>query len=159
MQLAILAQPNAFDPERRRGRAVDTLHRAVDYRRNPRDREYMMALARREGRGAWTIVEDGPALTDAALRDAESIVLLWPDGNGYGWTAIERRVWRTRRPDAVVSVLNGRQRSFELTPSLWRRFRLRRALERSWVGEVAFLSAGVLVGLPLLMWDTIRGRT
>lgn len=110
MQLAIIAQP---------------------VQRTLRDRAFMVALADEYACGDLTVVDDGPALTDQLIHAAERIVLLWPDGDGLGWSPIERRVWRAKRPDAAVSVLNGRRRAFALTKMLWLRFQARR-LFREW---------------------------
>ena len=57
-----------------------------------------------------------------------------------------------------VLVLNGRQRLFELTPSTWRAYLLRRALEKSFIFEGVF-AVVFLIGTPfLIVWDWMRGR-
>ena len=101
---------------------------------------------------------DASALASAGLPAANEIVLLWPDAIGHGWWPIERRVFAARGPATHVSVLNGRGRRFSATrTSLWA-FRLRRAVERLWLGEVA-LTAALFLAAPLLVaWDAIRGH-
>jgi hypothetical protein len=92
------------------------------------------------------------------IAAADEVVLLWPDAIGYGWRAIERRVFALRRAGGGVFALTGRRRHFELTPALLALFRARRLLERLWLGE-ALLAAGLLLSAPVLIaWDFARGK-
>ena len=133
------------------------IQRTVDFKRNPRSAAYMSALASHVGRDTWTVVQAG-AVTDAEIAQASQLVLLWPDANGFGWSQLSRRVFRQKRSDARVSVLNGRGRFFELTPSARRRFAVRRLIQRTWVGEAAFMIIGLAISIPLAAWDAVRGR-
>jgi hypothetical protein len=159
MRLAVLATPTAFDAGHPAPAPLRTLQRAVDYKRNPRSREYMRALLAEEG-GDWTLleVERADEVPIDAVAAADRILLLWPDANGYGWRDIEARVLSARRPGVPIEVLNGRRRRFPLTPAMHRRFVARRAVQRLWLGETAFVAAGVVAGLPLMLWDAARGH-
>ena len=141
------------------GRLRRGLHRSNEFKRNPRSRDYMDALAREVGGGEWTLAEDNEQLTDAMIRGASRIVLLWPDANGADTAVLEERVARVKAAGTPVFVLNGRRRYFELTPEMRRRFRWRRLVQRSWIGDAAFFAAAVAIGLPLAAFDMMRGRT
>ena len=142
--------------------ALAKLRRVERYKRNGRSAAYMRELARVALDARYRLVEvpmgDASALASAGLPAANEIVLLWPDAIGHGWWPIERRVLAARGPATHVSVLNGRGRRFSATQtSLWA-FRLRRAVERLWLGEVA-LTAALFLAAPLLVtWDAIRGH-
>jgi hypothetical protein len=131
-------------------------------RRNPRTQEYMRELvAQRHSSDSstWITVTPEGGLDTPRLAAARRIVLLWRDGNGTGWSPLERVVFDCKAPDASVIVLNGRRREFELSRADWRRHQLRRALEKSFIPEIA-LGFGLLVVSPvLIVWDAIRGRT
>jgi hypothetical protein len=129
-------------------------------RRNPRTADYMSALAD-EGADSSQIVRiaDTQALDVRQIAAAHDIVLLWRDGNGAGWSAIEQIVLRHKRPGCAVRVINGRRRAFELTHSVRRGFRLRRFLEKSLLPEAAASLAFVVVSPVLVVWDALRGRS
>ncbi len=110
---------------------------------------------------AWPeaeIIEIDGAVPVERLGRASAIVLLWPDATGYGWTPIERAVFGAKRPDARVFALTGRRRTIELLPRTLLAFRVRRLVERLWVGE-ALLAAALLLSAPfLVVWDFARGH-
>jgi hypothetical protein len=157
--LAIHARVMRGDTAEPLGRLHRGLRRASELKRNPRSRDYMEVLAREVGCGEWTLADDNDQLTDAMIRDASRIVLLWPDATGLGSASLEDRVARVKSAATPVFVLNGRRRYFELTPEMRRRFRRRRFMQRFWIGEAAFFAAAVAIGLPLAAWDLIRGRS
>ena len=134
------------------------------YKRNSRLPDYMRELARVAIKQDCELIElpEGcdPArvLTAARLEAAREIVLLWPDAIGYGWWPIERRVFASKRPVTPVSVLSGRRRRFAVTWSSLMPFRVRRVVERLWLGEIALGAGLLLAGAFLVTWDTIRGR-
>jgi hypothetical protein len=97
-------------------------------------------------------------LSPARLRNVEDIVLLWPDGSGYGWFPVERRIWAWKDKSAKVRVLNGRRRSFRLTSGLWAAYLFRRFMERFWIGEMAFSLLFFVVSPFLVIWDIGRGK-
>lgn len=126
------------------------------YRRNPRTPEYMRDLA-----GAMvphaTVIEAGSGLA-GALRNARHIVLLWPDAIGFGWAPLEREIFRSKPTGATVSALTGRRRRFQLTGPTLFGLRLRRLVERLWLGE-AVMAVALLVSAPfLVVWDFARGH-
>jgi hypothetical protein len=91
------------------------------------------------------------------LDTFEQIVLLWPDGNGMGWFRIERKVFRAKNATARVYVLNGRKRLFELQRRLWRGYRVRRFLEKSFLLESGVLVVFLLTAPVLALWDIAFG--
>ena len=160
VQLAILQLPAAEGPAGTNllARVRGKFSRASRAKRCPRDADYLRGLAARHLDSSCRLVEVPEALDPQLLRSADEIVLLWPDGNGYGWSPVEWAVFRHKAPLAHVSVLNGRGRHFELTPRVLASYRLRRTLERFWVGELAF-TVTFLAFSPLLVgWDLIKGR-
>jgi hypothetical protein len=160
MQLGILEHPTAESPAggnplaRVRGKFA----RACIEKRYPRNADYLRGLAARRLDPSCRLVEVPEALEPQLLRSADEIVLLWPDGNGYGWSPVERVVFRHKAPLAQVSVLNGRGRRFKLTPRVLASYRLRRTLERFWVAEFAFTVAFLALSPLLVGWDMIRGH-
>jgi hypothetical protein len=133
------------------------LDNAARYRRNPRTAEYMHGLARSVMPSA-TIVEVETELPAAQIAAADHIVLLWPDAIGFGWTRIERAVFRAKRRDARVSALTGRRRSVDLAVPTLLGFRLRRMVERLWLGEIAATLLLLFTGPILVVWDLAKGR-
>ena len=119
--------------------------RALYNRANPRSRDYMERLLADRFPEAQLWGEDPP-------RGSE-VVLLYPDAIGLGHGHLERRL-----PSGTI-VLNGRRRELVLNGSTRRALRMRRALERSLVVEVAALIALVVATPFLLAYDLLRGRT
>ena len=93
------------------------------------------------------------------LSEFDQIIILWPDANGMGWFNIERQVFKAKKAHATVYVLNGRKRLFELSRTLWRRYRLRRFLEKSFFLEFGVLAVFLMTAPPLALWDTILEAT
>ena len=102
-------------------------------------------------------VADGEA-SRVTWSSFDEIVLLWPDGNGTGWSRLERTILDEKRPSARVIVLNGRRRRFELDRTRWRRFRARRFVQKALVGELVFGLLFVVVTPWLWLADLVRGR-
>jgi len=125
-------------------------------RRNPRSLSYMKEIVdSRLGSIGWTSANDSSVLP--TLHQFEQIILLWPDGNGMGWFNIERQVFNGKRVSAPVYVLNGRKRLFELQRPLWRGYRFRRFLEKSFLLELGVLVVFLVTAPLLLFWDTTFG--
>lgn len=157
--VAILASPDRAPVHASSlpGRLLAAFDRAARYRRNPRPPEYMRSLAAEVFPGA-EILEVHGTVPAARIAAASHIVLLWPDAIGFGWSPIERGVFRARRRAARVSALTGRRRSVPLTRRTLLAFRLRRVAERLWLGEIA-TAAAMLVTAPVLVgWDLAKGR-
>jgi hypothetical protein len=137
-------------------RVFDRLSRDSSSRRNPRAGEYMTALTATDGR--LHRVASVEELDCEAVARASSIVMLWRDGNGCGWSPIEKAIARQCRADARISVINGRRREFSWTPEMRRYFLWRRFLEKSLLGE-ALIASAMLVATPwFVVSDAVRGR-
>ncbi len=137
--------------------AFRRLSAASRSKRNPRDQEQMLGLAR-AAFGPDSRVVRAHEIEPRLLADASEIVLLWPDGNGYGWGRVERRVFARKAPSCAVVVLNGRRRRFTLSRWLRVGYLVRRILERFWVAEIAFSLLFLLVSPCLVVWDLATGR-
>jgi hypothetical protein len=143
------------------GKAITRLLYDSEFRRNPRTRAYMLQLVdATHGRDAGTVadVDLQRELDVDAIRRARTIVLLWRDGNGCGWSRIERSIFRHKAGDAKVVVLNGRRREFDLDPALWRSYRVRRFLEKSLLPEMGMFLMFWIVAPVIAGWDAARGR-
>lgn len=155
--LAFPDRPPSVVATSRLSGALAKFHKVARYRRNPRSADYMRALAQSAFPGAEIIEVDG-GVPAARLAGADAIVLLWADATGYGWTPIERAVFGARPPGASVSALTGRRRNVELTGGTLLRYRVRRLVERLWLGEIAMGLALLLAAPILVAWDVARGR-
>lgn len=146
----------AFPDHAARSGLLAKIDKVARYRRNPRTQEYMRRLAGTMVPHA-TVIEASAGLA-GALSNARHIVLLWPDAIGFGWMPLEREIFRTKPAGATVSALTGRRRRFQLTAPTLLGVRLRRLVERLWIGE-ALMAAGLLIAAPfLVVWDFARGR-
>jgi hypothetical protein len=163
--VAILAcpdRPSAVPPTSVVGRTLAKVDKVARYRRNPRTTEYMRELARTVLPGAEIIEVEGAVpvapVASAAIADAGAIVLLWPDATGFGWAPTERAVFRVKPRAASVFALTGRRRYIELSPGTLFAFRVRRVVERLWLGEAVMAGALLLTAPFLVAWDALRGR-
>ena len=131
------------------------LRRGLAYRANPRPPGYMEALVADREPGAELVRTSDPGWEDA-VRDADRVVLLYPDSIGLGYGALERRLAAAGR--APGAALIGRRRSFALDSPSLRALRARRLLERSLVAELAGLALLAVATPVLVAWDVLRGR-
>lgn len=139
------------------GLAFNPLSKACRFRRNPRELCYLRSLLAR----AIPMDVELKEAEDLSIKDVkhvEDIILLWPDGNGYGWFGLERKIFSWKKRGAAVTVLNGRGRYFCLSRAVWGGYLVRRFLERFWIGEIAFSLIFLLVSPFLVIWDLARGR-
>jgi hypothetical protein len=168
-RVAVLAFPDRQALPRARtalGRALNKLVRVGRYKRNARTPAYMRQLAADMlGHDCELVDAEGALLGERPgaeigerIAAASELVLLWPDATGYGWRPLERRVFALRRRGARVFALSGRRRYFELTPAVLASFRVRRVLERFWLGEILLGTALLLAAPALVAWDFARGR-
>jgi hypothetical protein len=143
-------------------RFIGKLSAYLRYRRNPRSQDYMERLVKQTfpdfERHQLLLVEAGAHLPVLDWTALEQIVLLWPDANGTGWARTEREIFRRVQAAASIIVLNGRARCFVLTRSAWRRFRRRRFLEKTFVVEIALLTAFLITSPWLALWDVSQRR-
>ena len=141
-------------------RIVNKLVFDSDSRRNPRTPDYMRDAAARLGNHAdppITRVNAASDLDRHAVAKASAIVLLWRDANGSGWAPIERVVLANKSPQVPVTVVNGRRRSFELTPAVRRGYLVRRLVEKTLVVEM-LLFVGLAASTPFVfLWDAVAG--
>ena len=158
--VAILAFPDEATPSRSTASGegvLQKLERIARYRRNPRSPAYMQQVVASMLPHARLIHVNSDG-TSRDIGDARHIVLLWPDAIGYGWWGIERAIFRQKAPGASVYALTGRRRVFRLTLGTLFGLRLRRLVERLWIGE-ALMAVGLLVSAPfLVLWDFARGH-
>jgi hypothetical protein len=127
-------------------------------RRNPRDESYMRRLASSE-LGDSATVKHISEFSEQDLEYASEIVLLWPDGNGYGWFQLERRFLNlSRQRNIPLGVLNGRRRMFRVSGSKLIPYWINRNVERFWIGEAVFLAVFLATTPILLAWDWSRGH-
>jgi hypothetical protein len=158
--VAILAFPDEATPQPSTAPGdgvLQKLARIGRYRRNPRSPAYMRQVVASMLPHA-RVIEVNSDGTLGPLGDARHIVLLWPDAIGYGWWGIERAISRQKAPGASVYALTGRRRAFRLTPGALFGLRLRRLIERLWIGE-ALMAVALLVSAPfLVVWDFARGH-
>lgn len=140
-------------------RALNLVNRKLQYRQNRRSWEYMRDLAASQFADFDESKVKRPGELDLVdWSSVSAVVLLWRDGNGLGWGAVERRVMSAVKPGTTVHVLNGRRRLFSLTPDVRRSYIWRRAIEKSLIPDMA-LFAAFLVGTPvLLLVDLMKGK-
>jgi len=128
--------------------------RACWYKANPRNQDYMRRLfAEFEPDGLFLDVERDRDWLEQ-LRQADEIVLLYPDATGLGCTATQCSILRRVLPIQDIRVLNGRRRRFRLDRATRLQLSWRRLLER-WM-PVEFLMMPLLLGAAL--WLALRDR-
>lgn len=128
--------------------------RALTYKANPRSAEYMDALFReRHDRALVRTDLDG---WQDAVREADRVVLLYPDAIGLGFWPLERKLRKLQQGD--LTALNGRRREFTLDARTRRALRRRRFLERAMILELVAVPALILATPVLALIDLIRGR-
>jgi hypothetical protein len=134
-------------------RVIRALSTHISHNGRCRSEAYMKALAAEHGAGPVQVITKAAELPQIDRND--DVVLLWADANGVGCRAVERRLLRM---GARVFVVNGRRRSFELTPQRWWAIQCCRVLEKYLIGEVIFIIGFVLVTPWLIGWDWVHGR-
>ena len=126
---------------------------AVRFKANPRDREFMLRLFAERYPGC-PVVAAAAGWAERA-REAETVVLLYPDATGLGFGPLERRA---RSLPGELRALTGRRRDLALTPATRRRLRVRRLLERTMLAELLALPVFVAATPVLAAIDLVRGR-
>jgi hypothetical protein len=141
---------------------VGKLSRYLQYRRNPRDQKYMERLAAEiyaEFKpDQMRVVGEDHQLPMLNWHKINEVVFLWPDGNGTGWSMIERQVFKQKLTSTRVWVVNGRRRFFELNRTNWRQFQAKRFLEKSFIPEFGIVSVFLITAPVLALWDLAWGR-
>lgn len=146
-----------YDPRRS---LAELYRRAVWMKANPRDEGYMRALFEERYPGGAFVVADGDGGGDwrGAVREADTVVLLYPDSTGIGFSRLEREVEGARKTWATVRALNGRRRDFVLSRATRRELRRRRLIERAMLGEVAAVLLFAAATPFFVASDLLRGR-
>ena len=142
------------------GHVLSKLYRrALCSKANPRSIEYMKnAFIKRYPNGVFVNTEAAPTW-ERDIATAHSIILLYPDSIGLGFSRIESEVFRSKKRLAAVRALNGRDREFILNNSAIIRLRSHRFLERWMIGEIFALLIFLIITPVLLVADWLRGRT
>jgi hypothetical protein len=144
-----------YDPRRS---AAELYRRAVWLKANPRDEAYMRALfAERYPRGEFVDADSDPRWLER-LRDADTVVLLYPDSTGLHFSPLESVVEKNKKLWATVRALNGRRRDFVLSDHARRQLRRRRFVERAMLGEALSIFAFAAMTPFFVAVDLLRGR-
>jgi hypothetical protein len=125
---------------------------------SPREEIYMRQLfATRYPQGKFVNVhkEDG---WRQALKNADTVVLLYPDAIGFGFSALERDAIRSKSPLAALRFLNGRMRTMPLSRAVRRQLALRRVLIRFFVIEFLTVVPFLVATLWFAGVDLVRSR-
>lgn len=125
----------------------EKLYRVVCQRANPRSKEYMLNLLHHKFPGAELIDLEQPC-------SPGKIILLYPDSIGLGWGKIENK-FKIQTQD--ITVLNGRKRVFQFTPSVRRMLLLRRFLEMTFLPEMLLTPFVLFYGAFVATKDKFRG--
>ena len=139
------------------GRFARRWFRAQRFKANPRSEADMRSSFAAQWPQGRFLVADRQSLP-GLLREADTVVKLYPDATGMrlGW--FDRAVSRHAMPDASTMVLNGRGRRYAWDGKVRRRLGVRRFLEATMMVECAALVAFLLLTPFLLIWDLVRGR-
>jgi hypothetical protein len=151
--------PHLKSPSAVRSRNPLTMYRrAVWFKANPRDEKYMKELFTEYFREGVFINIDRDPFWHNSVREADMVVLLYPDAIGQGFYRLEKKVQRRKRRCAAIRALNGRRREFLLNRATLCSLRVRRIMERWMLGEVAALILFAFITPVLLIIDLLKGR-
>ncbi|CAO5679945.1 MAG: hypothetical protein HEEMFOPI_01367 [Holosporales bacterium] len=126
----------------------EKLHRVVCQRSNPRSRKYMINLLKEN-------FPDAEIIDETHSYPHEQIILLYPDSIGLGLRKTEKKLITQVKN---VTILNGRKRVFQLTPSVHKTLLLRRFIEMTFLPEILITPFIVLYGIFLAILDKFRGK-
>lgn len=102
-----------------------------------------------EQEGLWNL---NPELrSKLQARHFDTVLLMFPDAIGLGWSSIERYLFALKARNYVV--FNGRQRVFVLDKETHRKLLWRRLIERSWLVEVSLGIGMAAISIPLAIYD------
>lgn len=137
---------------------LEKYRRVVWHKANPRHEDYMKNCFFEHWPDGIFVNADTDSGWYHNLSEADTIVLLYPDAIGLGFAQIESRVAQAKKKWAAVRVLNGRKRSFLLTPFVRAQLVTRRFLERSMLGEIIFTALFIVITPLFVMIDRVKGR-
>ena len=84
----------------------------------------------------------------------DAVLLFYPDAIGCGWGSLEKSLIKLNSP--VVQVISGRRREFPLNNRFRRKLAWRRALETTWLMEIAWVCSLLITSVALALWDAPR---
>lgn len=123
------------------------LYQAVCYRANPRTEQYMLNVLGQEYPGV-AVVE-----YNAIPADAKTVVLLYRDSIGLGYSCIEGKLIR----NIELVTLTGRRRKFTLSKPQHFKLWIKRALEVTLLPELMFAPILLLGATVLAVKDQLLG--
>jgi hypothetical protein len=124
----------------------------------PRDESYMRHLFEQRYPDGSFLNAGVDGNWQTKIRDAEKIVLLFPDAIGFGFSRLEHEVRRLKSAAAEVRFLNGRTRTLQISASVRSQLRLRRLLVRFLVFEMLAIVPFFFATLLFAGSDRVRGR-
>ena len=145
----------SFGKERLKTKTPVVLYRkAVWYKANPRDEAYMKKIFMEKYPDGKFVDISTESQWEKILRDADDIVLLYPDSTGLGFRRLEEKM----KEKKSIVIINGRKRKLDFTSHIKRKLYLKRILEWSMIGEVCYTLVFLLVTPVLLGIDILKGR-
>lgn len=147
----------ATSPTNRRN-PLQLYRKALWYKANPRPEAYMNALFRSRWPDGIFINADREKDWVERAAKADRIAVLYPDAIGQGFQKLETRALACAKHRNNVVALNGRRREFPLDGKTLRQLRIRRLIEKTFLGE-AMITPLFLIATPVLfVIDLLRGR-
>jgi len=150
-----LAPGSDTRPPKSISRRLDNIRR---YKQARRSAEYMRALVVERAGPDVVFVEAATIPSREQLGESGKVFLLWDDAIGAGWGLADLKVMLRAPRSATVTVLNGRRRSFALTPMSLAGTWARRFFEATFLGELAFTIVFMVVSPFIVGLDLVRGR-
>ena len=134
-------------------------HKGVHYKANPRDQEYMKTLvASCRPDVDFYVVEQAEDLHALKWDEYHDVVVAYPDAIGLGYLWIERFIQENVDPVKNITVMNGRRREIPFNRNNLTSLRLRRFLEKTLLGEIAFTLYFIAATPFFLVWDILHGK-
>ncbi|WP_420547782.1 hypothetical protein [Curvivirga sp.] len=123
-----------------------------------RGKEYMLELFQEQFPDGEFIDTDENEQWLEKVGNIDTVVLLFPDAIGHGFTEIYAKTSALIDERTNVLVLNGRRRLFHYNKKAQRALCIRRFLEKWMVGEFIFVIPFVLITPFFLIVDFLKGR-
>jgi hypothetical protein len=124
----------------------------------PRDESYMRQLFAKHYPQGKFVNADKEETWRQLLKDADAVVLLYPDAIGFGFSKLERETRKLKSPLAALRFLNGRTRTMLLSRTVRRQLALRRLIIRFFVFELLTVIPFFAATLWFACVDVVRGR-
>ena len=130
----------------------------VWYKSNPKSREYMLGMVKERYPNVEILEFPFCEKDTALLREADEVILLYPDAIGLGFGAVEKFIVGIKKPETAIKVLNGRKRFFLFNLKIRRQLRRRRFLEWTMLPELIFMVFFVIFTPFMYLFDAMRKR-